>query len=145
MITIRPATADDVATIRAIARAAYAPYVSRLGFEPPPMRQDFAADLAGGDLFVTYDLSGYVVFCRREADIYLHNVAVSPDRHGSGIGRALIDFVEARAAALDLPVLLHTNEVMRENLAIYARLGYREIDRRTQNGLRRVYFRKDPA
>ena len=147
-VSVREAIAADLPAVHAIARAAYAPYVARLGFEPPPMVQDFAADLASGDLWVARgrgDLCGYVVFRRREADVYLDNVAVAPDRHGRGVGRALIGHVEGRAAALGLPVLLHTNVVMTENLAIYPRLGYREIDRRTEDGLHRVYFRKDPA
>jgi hypothetical protein len=29
-----------------------------------------------------------------------------------------------------------------ENLALYARLGYREDDRRTENGLKRVFLSK---
>src|SRR5262252_2834585 len=39
---IRKATAEDAARIRAIARAAYAKYVPRIGREPPPMVVDFA-------------------------------------------------------------------------------------------------------
>jgi hypothetical protein len=37
---------------------------------------------------------------------------------------------------------LYTNEVMTENRAIYARLGYREIDRRVEDGYRRIYMEK---
>jgi hypothetical protein len=38
---------------------------------------------------------------------------------------------------------LFTNEVMTENQAIYARLGYRETGRRTEDGYQRVYMEKD--
>lgn len=145
-VTIRPATAGDLPAVRAIARAAYAPYVERLGFEPPPMVQDFEAAL--DDLWVLGEpVAGYVVFHERRhedgADVYLHNVAVDPVHHGAGHGRRLVAFVEDAARRAGLPVLLHTNEVMTENLAIYPRLGYVEVDRRVEDGLRRVFFRKD--
>jgi hypothetical protein len=39
-------------------------------------------------------------------------------------------------------VQLYTNEKMTENLSIYPKLGYVEIDRRTENGFNRVYFEK---
>lgn len=137
-MTIRPATPADLPAVRAIARAAYAPYVERLGFEPPPMVQDFAAVL--GDLWVIGEpVAGYVVWREREADVLLENVAVAPAQHGKGLGRHLIAFVEGKGR----PVVLYTNEAMTENLRLYPSLGYTEIDRRVENGLRRVYFRKD--
>lgn len=37
---------------------------------------------------------------------------------------------------------LYTNEVMTENVAIYTHLGYREIDRRTEDGYHRVFMEK---
>ena len=37
---------------------------------------------------------------------------------------------------------LYTNEVMTENQAIYTHLGYREVDRHTEDGYRRVYMEK---
>lgn len=151
MSDVRPATSDvrsatpaDLPAIRALARAAYAPYVERLGFEPPPMVAEFETTLA--DTRVMGDPAfGYVVFREREGDVYLENVAVDPARHGQGHGRRLVAFVEDAAREAGKPVMLHTNEAMRENLAIYPRLGYREIDRRVENGLRRVFFRKDVA
>jgi hypothetical protein len=38
---------------------------------------------------------------------------------------------------------LYTNEVMTENLAIYARLGYHETARRTEGGYSRVFMTKE--
>jgi hypothetical protein len=37
---------------------------------------------------------------------------------------------------------LYTNEVMTENQAIYTHLGYREVDRHTEGGYRRVFMEK---
>jgi hypothetical protein len=38
---------------------------------------------------------------------------------------------------------LYTNEVMTENQAIYAHLGYRETARRTEDGYHRVFMEKE--
>ena len=37
---------------------------------------------------------------------------------------------------------LYTHEKMTENLALYARIGYVEYDRRSQGAFSRVYLRK---
>ena len=49
---IRNAMAEDTARIGAIARAAYAKYVPRIGREPAPMVADFAAEVAAGHVVV---------------------------------------------------------------------------------------------
>ena len=140
---VRVALAADVARVSEIARAAYAPYVERLGFEPPPMVADFAAAERAGELRVIGEpVIGYVVFREREADVLLENVAVAPRETGRGLGRRLVAHVERAAASLGKPVVLYTNAAMTENVALYPRLGYRETHRRVENGLSRVYFRK---
>ena len=51
---------------------------------------------------------------------------------------------EQQARKLRLPRLtLYTHEVMTENQAIYAHLGYRETARRTEDGYRRVFMQKE--
>jgi ribosomal protein S18 acetylase RimI-like enzyme len=37
---------------------------------------------------------------------------------------------------------LVTHEVMTENQALYARLGYSEVERRAEDGYRRIYMEK---
>ena len=39
-------------------------------------------------------------------------------------------------------VVLYTNEVMVENLALYRHLGYVETERRENGGYQRIYMRK---
>jgi len=54
-----------------------------------------------------------------------------------------MEFAEAEAVRRGLPRLaLVTHEVMTENQAIYARLGYVEVERRAQDGYRRIYLEK---
>jgi ribosomal protein S18 acetylase RimI-like enzyme len=55
-----------------------------------------------------------------------------------------MEFAERQASARGLRrMTLYTNEVMTENLAIYARLGYRETARRSESGYSRVFMAKD--
>lgn len=127
---------------------AYARYVPRIGRKPAPMLADYAAQIAAGEVFVACGdddaLKGFVVFYPQGDTMMLENVAVRPEAAGAGIGRALIAFCEeaARQAGLDA-VILYTNEKMTENIALYPRLGYREAERRSEDGFNRVFFRKD--
>ncbi|MEM7742220.1 MAG: GNAT family N-acetyltransferase [Pseudomonadota bacterium] len=144
MSDIRLAKAEDVPRLRLIARGAYAPYVPLIGSEPPPMLQDFAADIAAGRCWAAGDPAlGYVVAYPREADWMLENVAVAPEAQGTGLGRALVAHAEALAKAAGAPAMvLYTHAKMTNNRALYPALGYRETGRATQHGLDRVFFRK---
>lgn len=110
------------------------------------MHADFASQIAEGCVDVATCESrfvGYVVFYPEGDHIHLENVAVVPEYSGRGIGKHLIQHVEraARDAGYDA-VELYTNEAMTENLAMYPRIGYVEVDRRRQAGFNRVLFRK---
>lgn len=144
---IRPATPSDVPAIRAIAGAAYAPYVPLIGREPAPMIADFDADVATGhaDVALIGDtVAGYIVHRRvAERTWLLENVAVAPDTQGTGLGRALIANAEAAARAEGATeITLYTNAKMEANQALYPRLGYVEIRRATEDGFDRVFYRK---
>lgn len=136
----------DLSTVQDIVRAAYQPYVARIGREPGPMADDYTALIACGAVHVVEqdgDVLGLIVL-KPEADaLLIENVAVAPAAQGGGLGRLLLHFAEEAAAAAGFTaVTLYTNEAMTENLAIYARYGYRETDRREEKGFRRVYMRK---
>ncbi|WP_207462522.1 GNAT family N-acetyltransferase [Azospirillum sp. SYSU D00513] len=144
---IRRASAGDEADIRACAEQAYARYVPLIGRKPAPMIADFAARIAAGEVHVAVDerdrLQGFIVFRAEEGYVLLENVAVRPDAAGRGVGKGLIGFCEEATRDLGLDTVhLYTNEAMSENLAIYPRLGYAEVGRRTEDGFNRVYFEK---
>ncbi|MEX2521055.1 MAG: GNAT family N-acetyltransferase [Paracoccaceae bacterium] len=147
---IRNAVARDESEIRRCAEQAYARYVPSLGRKPAPMIADFAAQIADGAVYVATDdqqvFHGFIVFFVEERHVFLENVAVLPDAAGRGVGKALINFCEqaARRSGKNA-VHLYTNEVMTENLSIYPKLGYIEVDRRTEGGFNRVYFEKTLA
>jgi ribosomal protein S18 acetylase RimI-like enzyme len=144
---IRPATANDAQRIGAIARAAYAKYVPRIGREPLAMVADFAGFIARDVVVVIEDdgeLRGFMI-AWPEADAYLvDNVAVDPLAQGRGLGRKLFEHAvsEARRAKLS-ELRLYTNVAMTENLAMYRRMGFVETHRAIENGMNRVYMRWD--
>ncbi|MET9910584.1 GNAT family N-acetyltransferase [Streptomyces sp. NPDC006476] len=141
---IRAAGAADVAAVKAVTDAAYHPYIERIGVVPVPMEADHAANVAAGKVFVTGDpVIGLVVLEERDDHLFLDSIAVHPDAHGTGVGRRLLGFVEARARALGLPeVRLYTNAMMWENQKIYPKFGYEVVERRVDGPYDRVHYRK---
>jgi GNAT superfamily N-acetyltransferase len=147
MTRIIPAKPEHIAAIRACAVASYARYVDAIGQKPAPMVADFARQIGEGVVWVALDaddvLQGFIVFYETEGQMMLENVAVWPSAAGHGIGKTLIEFCEAEARATGLrAVQLYTNEKMVANLSIYPHLGYREVERRVEDGFARVYFEK---
>ena len=144
MVDPRPATAADLPAIREVVTAAYARYLGRMDRPPAPMLADYGAAVEAGRLWVTGEpVTGLIELTEAGDSLHVANVAVHPASQGTGLGRQLMDFAERRAITLGLTRLsLYTNEVMTENQAIYTHLGYREVDRHTEDGYRRVYMEK---
>ena len=69
--------------------------------------------------------------------IYLGRLGVPPALRGSGIGSALIDYVEARALAEGVTrVQLSVRLVLEDNRAMYKRRGYRTSGTRHMRAIR---------
>ena len=146
-LEIRRAQESDESAIRACAESAYQPYVAAIGKEPAPMVADFRSLIASGFAYVAVGqeagILGFVVFYQEDDHVHLENVAVRPDATGQGIGKRLVQFCEAEAKRSGAKsVKLYTNEKMTGNLSIYPHLGYRETERRRQDGFNRVFFEK---
>ena len=151
---IRPAEPGDLVAIQTIAEAAYRPYVARNGLEPAPLHEDYAARIAGGQLWLLLEEAapggagherprGFLVLIEEHDHLLLDNIAVDPAAHGRGHGRALLDFAEGYAEWAGLPAIrLYTQEIMVENIAIYTARGYLETHRTTEHGLPRVHMEK---
>ncbi len=141
-LTIRLADRTDYAVVTACVKAAYAPYIERIGREPAPMTADYADLIARGAVSVLLEggeLRGVLVLKQEEAMLWIENVAVHPGHHHRGIGRRLLAYAEQRArVAHVLEVRLYTHELMVENISLYRRLGYQEVERREEEGFRRV-------
>jgi GNAT superfamily N-acetyltransferase len=143
---LRLADGDDLQAVEAVVRAAYAPYVERIGRDPGPMLDDYAALIASGWVRVIEEdgeILGVIVLIPKEKSLLLDNVALSPGAQGRGFGRELLLFAESHARGLDYgSITLYTNEAMTENISLYSRNGYVETHRAQEHGLRRVYMQK---
>jgi len=132
---IRKARVPDLEAIEAIVEAAYGAYVERIGMRPGPMEADYREQIERGLVWVAEDeaVIGLIVLVEEPEQLLIENVAVEPARQGEGVGRALLGHAEdeARRAGLGA-VRLFTHEKMTENQVLYARLGYRETERRVQ-------------
>jgi N-acetylglutamate synthase-like GNAT family acetyltransferase len=125
---------------------AYQHYVARIGRKPGPMLDDYAAVVREREVHVLEEdgrVMGVLVLDRTAEGFLLENVAVDPVAKGAGAGRRLLELAEARAREQGFDsIYLYTHEKMTENRALYAKIGYAEYDRRTEQGLARVYMRK---
>jgi GNAT superfamily N-acetyltransferase len=143
---LRPATGSDAGGVAALVDAAYGHYVERIGMRPGPMTDDYTTVIRDHQVTVAeHDgtVVGVVVLTVTDEGFFIDNVAVHPSRRGTGLGRALLQFAEAEARRAGFDAIhLYTHEQMSENLALYARIGYVEYDRRSQGAFSLVYMRK---
>lgn len=141
---IRRAKPSDLPAINAIIAASYAKYRTRMERPPAPLFRDYGPAVADGTTRVTGDpIAAVLTLYPREDHLYVENVAVDPLAQGQGLGRALMGFAEQQAADRGFRrMALVTHEAMTENQAIYAHLGYVEVERRAEDGYRRIYMQK---
>lgn len=133
-LSARSATQTDVNWIQAATETAYAIYLPVLGYPPVPVTEDYAPRIAGNEVFLfTIDATdcGLVVIETHETWLEIFSIVVLPEFQGSGAGRAILKWVEDRAARLGkAEVRLYTNALMARNIGIYRRAGYVETGRR---------------
>jgi ribosomal protein S18 acetylase RimI-like enzyme len=145
---LRRADAADAPALQRIASAAYSPYLPRMGGRRPgPLDADYAEAVEVSETWVACVDGAPVGFLVLSADppdgLVLENVAVLPTHHGRGIGHALLELAESRAAARGCTrIRLFTHVTMVENQALYERIGYTETHRGGEDGLVRVFFEK---
>ena len=143
---IRPAVPDDQPRIKAIVTAAYSPYIARIGKPPGPMLDDYAQRIADEQAYVLETerrIAGILVLEPGDGFLLLDNIAIDPACQGAGHGRTLMAFAEDSAQRRGYDrILLYTHALMSENIAIYRRYGYLELERKTVHGFDRVYMEK---
>ena len=144
LLSLRRATAADLPTIKAVIDAAYARYLTRMDKPPGPMLRDYRPSVEAGTTWVSGSpITAVLTLYPGDDHLLLENIAVHPSAQGRGLGRALMSFAEQEAARRGLTrMTLVTHEVMTENQATYARLGYAEVERRAEDGYRRIYMEK---
>lgn len=143
---IRKAMREERAHVETIVGEAYARYTERIGKPAGPVFADYAQLIDEGRVWVLAEAGavlGILVLVLGPEGALLDNVAVAPTAQGRGLGRALIGHAELTAKASGFEAItLYTNAVMTENIAKYARLGYVETHRASEDGYDRVYMRK---
>ena len=144
--SIRQATLDDLAEIKACAVAAFSPFIERVGRPPAPMLDDHAAEIGQGIVFVGLSAGrfvGYVVYQPKGENMHLETLAVLPTHIRNGYGAKLVAHVEQVAREHEFPAIsLCTHVTMTENFAFYENLGFKEKGRGKQDGYDRVFFEK---
>ncbi len=143
---IRAATAADVPAIADVVDEAYRHYIARMGKPPGPMLDDYAARVLESVVWVLEEgaaIAGIIVLLPTMDYLLLDNIAVSPARQGSGLGRRLLAFAEAEAVRRGYcEIRLYTHQTMVENQRLYASIGYKETVRGTEAGYDRVFMGK---
>ena len=143
---VRPAYADDADAVAVCVKAAFLPYIERMGKPPAPMLADFPSLIAAGRVWVA-EMNGRVVGVlvqyETEHGFYIDTVAASPAHQGTGVGRALLVFAEGEARRRGFrSIYLCTNAKMIENQIFYPKIGYVEYERKIESGYDRIFYRK---
>jgi GNAT superfamily N-acetyltransferase len=143
---VRPARLIDAEAVASCVKAAFSPYIERIGKPPAPMLADFPEIIAAGKVWVA-EIAGRVVGVlvqyETEAGFYIDTVAAIPELKGTGIGRALLLFAESEATRRGYQSLyLCTNIKMTENQLFYPKIGYVEYERKMDQGYDRIFYRK---
>jgi ribosomal-protein-alanine N-acetyltransferase len=126
-LELRPMVVDDVDDVYALECSV---------FPHPWSRANFVDSLASGyDAWVLKEpagvLVGYFLLMYAFDEAHLLDVAVAAGRHGTGLGRYLLDRIAARARERDMAsILLEVRPSNVRALQVYRRYGYAEIGRR---------------
>lgn len=128
-LEIRQATNDQVDDVRNLTLKAYAKWVQVTPRKPRPMTADYneAFEKHRFDCLYREDmLVGLIETTTQDDELMVVNVAVDPAYQGLGYGVHLMRFAEGLARKAKLSgTRLYTNKLMRENIELYERLGYR--------------------
>ena len=124
----------QLAQVDALMRLAFAPYIRRLGREITADAYGwFAEAIVKGDIYIALDGSGIVgaiATRRRDADMELALISVSPTRQKSGIASFMIGRVAEIARSRGLKTLsLTTAEMMEDRIRLYRRHGFEVVRR----------------
>ena len=145
-LLIRPSRLCDADAVVNCVKAAFTPYIERIGKPPAPMLADFPRIIAAGQVWVAQidrQVSGVLVQYETEAGFYIDTLAVLPGLQGTGVGRALLLFAEKEAARRGFrSIYLCTNVKMTENQVLYPKIGYVEYARKVDQGYDRIFYRK---
>jgi len=127
-LTLRPMVVADIDEVFALEQSV---------FPHPWSRANFVDSLSSGyDAWVLREpneglLAGYFLVMYAVDEAHLLDVAVSGVRHGTGLGRFLLDRIAARSREKGMAsILLEVRPSNERALQVYERYGYTQIGRR---------------
>ncbi|WNJ91033.1 GNAT family N-acetyltransferase [Bosea sp. 685] len=127
-VPLRRATTNDIPAILALKNAAYTPNESIIGVPSLPRIADYAQVVAEHEVWLTDGASGLeaaLVLEIEDGKFTLWSIAVAPEAAGRKLGRALMDFADERAQALQFDAVhLYTHAKLTQRIGWYERLGY---------------------
>ena len=129
-----PATPDQLATVEALIRSAFTPYVRALGREIAPDAYGwFGKAISMSDIFVAREgeeVVGVIATKRGPGEMILEQIGVSPTRQKQGIASWMIGQIEPIARSRGIYTLsLNTAEMMEDRVRLYSRHGFRIVRR----------------
>ncbi|EPH40805.1 GNAT family N-acetyltransferase [Streptomyces aurantiacus] len=134
---IRAVRSGELTRLQDIERAAGRPFrdigMAEIADDEPPALDELARYQRAGHAWAAVDPTGlpvaYVLAEPIDGDLHVEQVSVHPDHARQGIGRALLEHLEDRAAADGLPALtLTTFRDVPWNAPYYARCGFVLLD-----------------
>lgn len=141
-VVLRNATAADAGVVAALIAAAFAEYRGQLVPESAAFRETVGTiltELTAGSSSILAEENGEAQGCVMIKpvgdDLYFGRLAVAPSARGRGLGRRLVQAVEAEAQRRGLAgVRLGVRIALTENQRLFASLGYVEISREAHPG-----------
>ncbi|CAN7552165.1 GNAT family N-acetyltransferase [Bosea sp. LjRoot9] len=127
-VPLRRATTNDIPAILALKNAAYTPNESIIGVPSLPRIADYAQVVAEHEVWLADGAGGLeaaLVLEIEDGKFTLWSIAVAPEAAGRKLGRALMDFADERAQALQFDAVhLYTHAKLTQRIGWYERLGY---------------------
>ena len=130
----RTAQLSECADADRVLRAAFTPYMHRLGREiPADYYKWLPASIERSDVFVAEEgglIIGVAATERRETGLFLDRLAVDPAKQGTGLGRWLLQRLDEVARSRgDRTVSLVTAEMMDHLIRLYGSHGFAVVHR----------------
>lgn len=133
-IQLRPYAEAEIGKLREIERAAHQRYLSMESFEKFAEAPTIAPENFETGITTVAEADGrpvgYVIVQPLDDMLYVASLMVHDGMSGKGIGRALLEWAEHQAAALEASAIcLATFRAPRWNAPRYRKLGYVEIQK----------------
>jgi ribosomal protein S18 acetylase RimI-like enzyme len=140
IIDLRPSTPADDEFCYGLHQAALGEHVAAIwGWEDEAQREYHRGAFAPGQwMIITADGVdvGMIDIDRRADEIYLGRIELLPDHQGRGVGTKLIGELLEEADRAGHPLILDVLAVNTRAYALYHRLGFEEVGRHGDGGIK---------